>query len=313
VVDNGSKDGTVDWLKSQDVTLIENGQNLGYSYAHNQIWDYTYRDDNDKDTLLLLLSNDMLPLPNALDSLIKASIEHPEIPIISGDTIPTPAYCAYYPQDRHFFSGGDKISLNCIGYDKWSAGWMYNLNESTADEFVASMFANLVPTLPKEDILTPIEGNWFPPGHRVYRKLYFDKIGYFDANFYPVYSTDFDVALRARKTDIKLYVIPSSICLEFWSRVLYEGIEKIHDIRRDDYYREKWGPNAAGAEGWDLPFNGLPQPVKFAGYDSSKVKIDSREGELDRVKQLMGSKWRGGCDPTVARSLDRKHTPGDWV
>ncbi|MGH9223370.1 MAG: glycosyltransferase family 2 protein, partial [Acidimicrobiales bacterium] len=35
VVDNGSTDGTVGWLRDAGVTLIENGENLGYSRAAN--------------------------------------------------------------------------------------------------------------------------------------------------------------------------------------------------------------------------------------------------------------------------------------
>src|SRR5207302_10072520 len=37
VVDNGSADGSVDWLRAQeDVTLVANGENRGFAVANNQ-------------------------------------------------------------------------------------------------------------------------------------------------------------------------------------------------------------------------------------------------------------------------------------
>lgn len=308
VVDNGSTDGTVEWLKEQKVSLIENGQNLGYPYAHNNIFDYAWKDERNSDTLLVLLSNDMLPLPNAIDDLINAS-QKSDASIISGDTIASPVYLSAHPEDRRFFRGGDRITVGAVGYTTWNAGTFYNLIEETADLFVATMITKLSATLPKTELIKT--GSFFPPGHRVYRKAYFDAIGYFDANYYPVYSADLDYSMRASLTNQEVYVMPSSLCLEFWSRCLYENIAPTKDVRRDDYYRDKWGPLAKGFfgddyKGWTIPFNGNP-PSKFDGYDSSKVKITSREGELERIKFLMGSSFRGGVDPSISRSMDRKH------
>jgi len=282
VVDNGSIDGTVEWLKTQDVTLIENGKNLGYAYAHNNIYDYAWKDD--PETLLILLSNDMLPLPHAIDDLIEAA-ETSDVPIISGETLSTPVYCSMYPEDRRFFAGGDRITVDSEGYGNWSNGRMYSLIEETADEFVASASSKLLPTLPPTTLIET--GSFSPPGHRVYRKSYFDAIGYFDANFYPIYSVDFDYTMRASLTGQNVHVVQSSLCLEFWSRCIYEGSVVLRDVRRDDYYREKWGPHAAYTVGWSIPFNGS-FPAHHAGYDTSQVRISSREGELERVTQLMG-------------------------
>ncbi len=306
VVDNGSVDGTIEWLKTQNVTLIENGQNMGYPYAHNTIYDYAWSFGDD--TLLVLLSNDMLPLPNAIDDLIKASLEHKKS-IISGETIPSPVYCATYSEDRKFFAGGEDITTGAEGYTSWSSGRHYNLIEKTADEFATTMISRLTATLPKNGIINT--ESFFPPGHRVYRKSYFDAIGYLDVNYFPVYSADLDLSMRASLTGQKVYVVPSSICLEFWSRCIYENVAPMGDVRRDDYYREKWGPKAAGFwgpsyQGWSIPFNGS-FPGKYAGYDTSKVKIDSRNGEISRIKFLMGSKFRGGVDPSISKSMDPKN------
>jgi len=288
VIDNGSTDGTVEWLKTQNVTLIENGKNLGVSYCFNTMYDYAWKDN--PDNYLLVVSNDNVLLPSALDNLIK-SADIAESSVLSGDAISSPIYLARYAEDRKFFSGGVKINLKMDEYHTvfitdWSHGTMYNLIEETADEFVDIMCKNLTDVLA---MYPTISYNWgfFVPGHRLYKKAYFDALGYWDANFYPVYSTDFDYATRARLLNQPCDLVFSSLSFEFWSRCLYEGVAPVKDIRRDDYYRDKWGITAHDVEDWTVPFNGNV-PVKYAGYDTSKLKIDSREGELDRVRQLMG-------------------------
>jgi len=306
VIDNGSTDGTVEWLRTQNVTLIENGQNLGYPYAHNTIYDYAWGYGDD--TLLILLSNDMLPLPNAFDALIKAS-DGSDASIISGDTVASPVYCARYPEDRRFFAGGDTIAVGAKGYTSWSSGPHYNLIEETAKEFADIAISKLTTSLHVDELVKV--DSFFPPGHRLYRKSYFDAVGYLDANFYPVYSADLDYSMRASLVGQNVYVALSSVCLEFWSRCLYENIVKVKDIRRDDYYREKWGLQAVGFagpeySGWRVPFNGNP-PSKFDGYDTSQVKISSREGEIERIKQQMVSNIIGRVDLSISKSMDNKN------
>ncbi len=291
VIDNGSTDGTVEWLKTQQVTLIENGQNLGVPYASNTIYDYAWKDD--PDNLLIVVSNDNVLLPNAIDNLVKAS-QISRASVVSGDTISSPIYLARYPEDRKFFIGGDRISLLSA---KWSPGKYYNLIEKTADDFISAMYSRLLPLLEPFPTLAEKWG-FFIPGHRLYKKSFFDVVGYWDANFYPIYSTDFDVTMRAKLLNQPCDVAFSSLAFEFWSRVIYEGLVPVVDVRRDDYYRDKWGEHATDVKGWDVPFNGK-FPDKYKGYDTSKVKIDSRNGELERVKQLMGSNFRGSCDPSI--------------
>lgn len=288
VVDNGSTDGTIEWLKTQKVTLIENGQNFGVPYASNTMYDYTWKDDTSN--VLVVISNDNILLPTAIDNLVEAS-KVSKASVVSGDTISSPVYLAKYHEDRKFFSGGNKISLDS---NKWSSGKHYNLIEETADDFVSSMYGNLVPVLANSDL----GENWgyFVPAHRLYKKDYFDTIGYWDANFYPLYSSDFDYTMRAKLLNKQCDVCFASLSFEFWSRCLYEGAVPIVDVRRDDYYKEKWG------DGWSIPFNGK-FPEKYAGYDTSKVKIDSRIGELDRVKQLMVSNLKGTCIPGIGLTI----------
>lgn len=297
VFDNGSIDGTQAWLKEKpNVTLVENGQNLGVPYCSNSMYDYTWC--NDKSNLLIVLSNDMVCLPNAIDDLIRAT-EVCDASVISGDAIPSPIYLATYPEDRKFFLGGNNITTNVSNMARWSHGKLYSILEDKKDEFISTMYSRLTPKLPEFSV-RPIEGEgWYVPGHRVYRYEYFEKTGYWDANFYPLYAMDFDMAMRAKLTNQKCYIVYSSLIYEFWSRGLYEGIVPFKDKRRDDYLKDKWGPHLVGTNGWDVPFNGT-FPDKYKGYDTSQVRISTREGELERIKYLMGSSFVSCSDPKVS-------------
>lgn len=296
VIDNGSTDGTVEWLKTQNVTLIENGQNLGVPYCSNTMYDYTWY--NDKSNLLLVLSNDMVCLPNAVDYLIKAT-EVCDASVISGDNLPCPVYLPRYPDHRKYFKGGDKIAVNVNTMSKWSPGDYYSLIEETSNDFIVDMYSVLEPQLPEFSVVPCPGDGWYVPGHRVYRYEYFDKIGYWDSNFYPIYSMDFDYAVRAKLTNQRCWIVYSSLIFEFWSRVLYESPTKIHDVRRDDYLKEKWGSHIVGTDGWNVPFNGN-FPAKYNGYDTSQVKISSRDGELERIKYLMGSNFVSCADTDIS-------------
>lgn len=295
VIDNGSIDGTVEWLKTQSVTLIENKQNLGVPYCSNTMYDYTWA--TDKSNLLVVLSNDMLCFPDAIDNLIRG-VESSDALVVSGDVVVSPIYLAKYPEDRRFFAGGNNITTDVSRMDRWSPGKYYSLIEDTKEEFISTLYTKLGPLLPKFDIKVAGDG-WYIPGHRLYRYEYFDKLGYWDANFYPLYAVDYDYAIRARLLNQKCFMTASSLVYEFWSRVLYEGSVSIRDIRRDDYLKDKWGTHLVGTKGWDLPFNGN-FPDKYMGYDTSKIKIDSREGELERVEYLMNSNLTSCADTKIS-------------
>jgi GT2 family glycosyltransferase len=301
VVDNGSTDGTLEWLKTQNVTLISNGCNLGLPYVVNTLYDYTW---SDPDNLLFYTSNDLILFPNTIDDLVKAALSN-DGSVFHGDTLSTPVYLSQHPEDRPFFAGGDKITTKVKGYETWSPGTYYNLIEKTANDFVAS--ANSKVTIPKYNVWqnsSDLLIYYFIPGHRLYKKSFFDRTGYWDSNFYPLYSMDFDMAVRCKLTNTKPTIVDSSFCLEFWSRTLYEG-KAPADVRRDDYYVDKWGKKFA-YEYYSTPFNGKI-PKKYNGYDTSKVVINSRVGELERIKYLMGSSFVGTCDPSISLKIDRKY------
>lgn len=62
VVDNGSSDGSTEWLQGQkDIILIENKENIGFPAGCNRCIDAAYKDND-----IFLLNNDTIVLPNSL-------------------------------------------------------------------------------------------------------------------------------------------------------------------------------------------------------------------------------------------------------
>ena len=62
VVDNGSSDGSVEWLRAQkDIILVENTENMGFPYGCNQ-----GIKEADNETDIFLLNNDTIVTPNSI-------------------------------------------------------------------------------------------------------------------------------------------------------------------------------------------------------------------------------------------------------
>jgi GT2 family glycosyltransferase len=305
VIDNGSIDGTQEWLKTQNVTLIENGQNMGVPYCCNIMYDYAWK--NNKDNYLVAFANDMIFLPNTIDELVKGAEETP-YSVISGDSRWSPYYLAVNPDLRKYFKGGNRISLNASTMATWSPGDYYSLIESTGQEFVDILIKDLSKDLPKHEVLSMGDNCWFVPGHRIYKYKYFETVGYWDVNFYPIYAVDFDHAVRAKIMNQKCYMLPSSVVFEFWSRTLYEGVVPVIDRRRNDYLIDKWGGDNYVNHKFNVPFNNLGLPKKYEGYDTSSVSILSRVGEKERIKQLGGSDINLGIRPVISGKNEENYS-----
>lgn len=74
VVDNGSRDGSVERVRSEfpEVQVIANSDNRGYAIANNQAADVA------KGETLLLLNSDIVVTPGAIDSMLAALESTPE-------------------------------------------------------------------------------------------------------------------------------------------------------------------------------------------------------------------------------------------
>jgi GT2 family glycosyltransferase len=160
VVDNGSTDDSIDWLKSKknDIILIQNDQNLGFSKAVNQgicraTSEYT-----------VLLNNDVVVEKNWLGNLIKIMDKKSNLFSCSSKML------RYH--DPHI--------IDDVGDNYTVLGWAYKRGDGLA----ATTFTE--------------SGSVFSAcaGAAIYRMCIFNEIGYFDESFF-AYLEDIDIGFRA--------------------------------------------------------------------------------------------------------------------
>lgn len=118
-IDNGSEDGTSAYIRKYypTITLLQNGQNLGFSPAHEGILEKT------KGDAILLLNTDTILKKNLLFDLVKALYERENIGAVQPQIL-------MYPEKNKLDSAGSFLLLNGllyhVGYDKDASPPLYN-------------------------------------------------------------------------------------------------------------------------------------------------------------------------------------------
>ncbi len=207
VIDDGSTDGTFDWIKRHfPQTIVLNGDgtlwwsggvNLGTRYAFQEL-DSEY---------ILWWNNDISPSPDYLTKLI---------PIIV---------------NKGAFIGGSKIYYADKPNKIWSMGgifdtrngrkYMIGMNETDSDHYNKA-----------------IQVDWLPGMGTFIHKSVFEKIGYVDDKNFPQYHGDSDFTFRAKLAGYIITVYPE---LKIWNDKSNSGlmhqnstrqlIKTLHDIK----------------------------------------------------------------------------------
>jgi len=101
VVDNGSSDGSVAALREQypELTVIENGRNLGYAEGFNVGLKYAYEQGAD---YILIMNNDTVAAPDCLTALVEMAETDPCIGFVSGKV--------YYYQEPNRLQTAGKLN-----------------------------------------------------------------------------------------------------------------------------------------------------------------------------------------------------------
>lgn len=174
VVDNGSKDGSVSFIKENypDVHLIEFDSNTGFSPAVNA----GIRES--QAPLIALLNNDTVVDPKWVEELVDALDAHPELGSVG---------CKMLSYEDHTILDGVGD-----GYRRGGLPGRIGHKERDTGRF------------DEERYILGACG-----GAAMYRKELFDDIGLFDEDYF-AYLEDVDMALRAQSAGYKCLYVPSA-------------------------------------------------------------------------------------------------------
>jgi len=175
VVDNGSTDGSKEFIRDRfpDVKIIEMKENTGFASACNA----GIRES--KGDLIVLLNNDANADEKWLEKMVSVFEKHPEI-----------GFCAsriLFKDDSGIIdSAGDEFST-------WGFGYKRGHGEEDDARFneETSVFSACA-------------------GAGVYRKEMFERIGYFDEDFFAYYE-DIDLSWRAWATQYRCLYVPEAV------------------------------------------------------------------------------------------------------
>lgn len=159
VVDNGSEDGSAEWLRRREIPTLFLERNTGFSGAVNVGIRAV------KTPYVILLNNDTEPLPDYVGELVRCMDRFPEVFSASSKMI------QLYHRDL-MDDAGDMYSL---------LGWAYQRGVGQ----------------PSSGYSRPAEVFSACAGAAIYRREVFEEIGYFDESHF-AYLEDIDVGYRAR-------------------------------------------------------------------------------------------------------------------
>jgi len=256
-VDDGSTDGTVDWLKSKGYPALIHPVNLGLPWAVNDMYDVVWK--SDPEAFLLIVANDVIVFDGAVDDLIRGMAET-DYDVLGHNEINSNEFLAKFPQYGNLFDG-PTVRLKSETFDA------YRVMETMVDKTF-----KITSRLPITNCL-------------IQRRSFMDKLGYYDVNYYPQYFCDNDFGYRNKLTGtVKVGTVESAWVYHFWSRSIYEGgmlaINNRYFPLNQQYYIAKWG-GTPGNERFSTPFNrGGPINIFDRGYEAAAVDKWHRVGNV---------------------------------
>ena len=214
VVDNGSTDNTFNWLEEQGIKCIHHDKNFGVSYANNEVMDYAFSQGK----LLFMVHNDVLLHKDCLNNL----------------------YWGLIKTDFDLLYGYELLSAQVRPelLEEFNYDFVVDYGGKTWRERQAETL-----TCENESDVRKIKAINFTV--RAIKKSTFDKVGYFDVNYYPAYFEDNDYGLRCKLGGVKVGIITKAIFYHFWSRSIHEGGARALNAKYFEknraHYIQKWG------------------------------------------------------------------------
>jgi GT2 family glycosyltransferase len=175
LVDNGSTDGTQAYMREQfpEVTLIELGQNRGFTGAGNAGWQAAQGE------FIILLNNDTEVAPNWLGEIVAAFQRRPDVGIIASKML-------LFDRRDHFHTAGDYYRLDGIPGNR--GVWQQDVGQFDIEEELFSACG----------------------GSSAYRSRMLDEIGFLDDDFF-FSCEDVDISWRAHLAGWKVLYVPTAV------------------------------------------------------------------------------------------------------
>lgn len=180
IVDNGSNDGSVEWLKDlkKELIIIELNENNGFSKAVNK------GITNSHGEYIVLLNNDVMLPQGFLSMLYKCMLQ-------KQNTFSVQAKMLKYDDQNIIDDAGNNLTL--LGWTK-KRGHGRTKKHYQKESKIFSTCA----------------------GAAIYKKSIFDEIGYFDEQFF-AYLEDVEIGYRSRIFDYENWYYPDAICFHVGS------------------------------------------------------------------------------------------------
>ena len=178
VVDDGSTDGTADYLKAnyQDIIIVPGNGNLWWTGATNAGVEKALQISSSDDDFILTLNNDLVVKEDYLQALLDVNRKHPK------SLIGSVSVNIDDPETIHF--AGTKWNSKTAKYQSvLSVKPSYSQLKTECAEIETDL-------LPGRGILIPI--------------LLFKEIGLYDTKHFPHYMADEDFSLRAKAAGYRL-------------------------------------------------------------------------------------------------------------
>ncbi len=189
LVDNGSTDGTVEAVRQcyPRVTVIETGQNLGFTGGNNVGIQHALKSGAE---YIMLLNNDTIVAPDMIDVLVHVMQQDPSL-AVTGPTI------YYYDQPETVWSAGGRID--------WKRGHTHMLGINEEDKGQFGQAPRLVEFVTGCALLA--------------RRDVWERVGLLDDKFF-MYFEETEWCVRAARAGFKIAHVPAAM---MWHKISIEA------------------------------------------------------------------------------------------
>ncbi|MEW6096210.1 MAG: glycosyltransferase family 2 protein [bacterium] len=226
VIDCCSRDKSVEMVRSKfpQVNLIANTQHKGYATNHNQVLSQC------KSKYALILNEDTIIKPNALDCMVEFMDNHSDVGILG---------------PKEFFPDGRLQKCHCVEIHN---PWSEFLEAFMISPFLRRFFPNL--RFPGQLFMSSTKD--YEYGHQVasvhgscmmFRKTMLDQIGLLEEKYYLHYEEP-DICIRAKRGGWKVYYTPDAQIIHYFAATSHQKINPFFTtdiiLKATYYYYKKF-------------------------------------------------------------------------